>query len=91
VCVPLPCIAQPGRTHVLYRWHAAFRQHDVVAMTPQILLNLLCHGIIKVAGGGPQQRDGGGTMSQQASRGGTTPALCAHPGAADEPGAAAGL
>jgi hypothetical protein len=26
------------------RWHAAFAENDVLAMTPQILLNLLSHG-----------------------------------------------
>ena len=33
------------------RWHAAFAENDVLAMTPQILLNLLSHGIIKARRG----------------------------------------
>ncbi|KAL4860046.1 Endoribonuclease Dicer 1 [Chlorella vulgaris] len=31
------------------RWRAAFRAHSVVVATPQILLNLLTHGIIKAS------------------------------------------
>jgi hypothetical protein len=33
----------------LSRWWAAFRAHSVVVATPQILLNLLTHGIIKAS------------------------------------------
>ena len=37
------------------RWGAAFSSNDVLVMTPQILLNLLTHGLAKVgwAGGAP--------------------------------------
>ncbi|KAL4418837.1 hypothetical protein ABPG77_001500 [Micractinium sp. CCAP 211/92] len=33
------------------RWRAAFASHDVLAMTPQILLNLLSHGIVQASTG----------------------------------------